>query len=432
MLDIKFIRQNPQIAREAVVKKGFDVDVDQLLRFDDQYRAILAELESMRARQNEFSKKIAQLSPADREQGLADMKVLSADIAAKEEDLKNFKVQLDELMLGLPNLPIDDVPVGADESGNIVVKTEGEKPQFDFEPKDHESLGKLLDLIDIERAAKTSGSRFSILKNQLVMLEFALVRFALEILQDEGFTSVIVPQLVNERTMLGAGYLSQGEDEIYKTQDDLYLIGTSEQAIAGMHQDEVLDEKDLPKKYAGFSTCFRREAGSYGKDVKGILRQHQFDKVEMFVFCAPEKSKEMHQYLVGIEERIVRELGLPYRLVRMCTGDLGLPAADKYDIECFMSGQNQYRETHSCSHCTDFQARRLNIRMKSKDGKVELLHTLNGTAVAIGRMLIAIIENCQQKDASIVVPKVLVPYCGFEKIERKLTDEAKFEKKKIE
>ena len=432
MLDIKFIRQNPQRVREAVVKKGLDVDIDRLLQLDSQYRAVLAEVEEMRAQQNEFSRRIADLPPAEREQGLADMKVLSNEIDARQEDLRNLKAQLDELMLMVPNLPAEDVPVGKDESENKVVKVEGEKPHFDFEPKDHEALGKLLDLIDLERAAKTSGSRFSILKNQLVILEFALVRFALDLLQEEGFTLLVVPQLINETTMLGAGFLPYGEDEIYRTQDNLYLIGTAEQTIVGMHQSEIIPEKELPKKYAGFSTCFRREAGSYGKDVKGIFRQHQFDKVEMFIFCSPEDSQKMHQYLVGLQEKIVRALKLPYRVVRMCTGDLGMPAADKYDIECFLPGQDRYRETHSCSNCTDFQARRLNIRLRRKDGKVELVHTLNGTAIAIGRMLIAILENYQQKDASIAIPEVLRSYCGFEKIQRVLSEDATFKHKKIE
>jgi len=322
-------------------------------------------------------------------------------------------------MLQIPNLPLDDVPFGKDERENVVSKEWGEKTKFDFKPKNYLEIAENLDLIDLKRAAKTSGTRFSFLKREAALLEFALVNLAFENLIPEGFVPVIPPFMIKPEPFRGMGYLERGAEEVYYLpKDDLYLIGTAEQIIGPMHMDEVLDEKELPKRYVGFSSCFRREAGSYGKDTKGIFRVHQFDKVEMFSFCRPEKSKEEHLLFLKMEEKLMQALEIPYRVVQMCTGDLGDPAAAKYDLEAWLPSEDRYRETHSTSNCTDFQSRRLNIRYKGKDGKLDFVHTVNGTAFAIGRTLIAIIENYQQKDGSVVVPEVLQKYCGFKEIKK--------------
>jgi len=298
----------------------------------------------------------------------------------------------------------------------VVLRNWGKTKDFDFEPHDHVTIGKNLGLIDIERGAKVSGARFYYLKKEAVLLELALVRWVMELLAKRGFVPIIPPVLVKGQIMEGGGYLPTGEEEIYKTtRDDLYLVGTSEQSILGLYSAEILEENRLPLRYAGFSSCFRREAGSYGKDVRGIFRVHQFDKVEMFSFSAPEKSWEELEFFLSLEEEIMRSLKLPYQVVVMCTGDLGPPAAKKYDIEAWMPGQGRYRETHSTSNCTDFQARRLNIKYR-RGKENRFLHTINGTAVAIGRTLIAILENYQNEDGSVTIPEVLRPYLGIDKI----------------
>jgi seryl-tRNA synthetase len=286
------------------------------------------------------------------------------------------------------------------------------------EAKNYMDIGESLDLIDTERAGKVSGSRFGYIKGSLALLEFALIKLVMDTVVKEGFTPVIPPVMVKDQMARGTGYFeATDETEAYYLQEDkMYLVGTSEQSIVAMHSDEILNEKDLPIRYVGFSTCFRREAGSYGKDTRGILRVHQFDKLEMVIFSAPEQSKGEHKLLLQMEEKLMKVLGLPYQVINICTGDLGRPAASKYDIECWLPSEKKYRETHSTSNCTDFQARRLNIRYRDKSGKVGFVHTLNGTAFAIGRILIMIMENYQQKDGSIKVPKVLQKYCGFKVI----------------
>ncbi len=292
----------------------------------------------------------------------------------------------------------------------------GRTPKFIFhQPKDYMELGESLDLIDIERAGKVSGSRFGYIKGDLALLEFALIKLVTDTVKKDGFVPVIPPVLLKDQMARGTGYFEAADEKeaYYLPEDKMYLTGTSEQSLVSMHAGEILNEKDLPLRYVGFSTCFRREAGSYGKDTKGILRVHQFDKLEMVIFSKPEDSKDEHQLLLSIEEKLMRLLGLPYQVINICTGDLGRPAAAKYDIEAWLPSENKYRETHSTSNCTDFQARRLNIRYRDKSGKVNFVHTLNGTAFAIGRILIMIMENYQQKDGSIKVPKVLQKYCGF-------------------
>jgi seryl-tRNA synthetase len=316
----------------------------------------------------------------------------------------------------IPNPPLPEVPEGRDETENVVVREVGEEPIFDFVPKDYMKVSERLDIIDTKRAAKVSGSRFGYLKGDLVLLEFALVRLAMDILTKEGFIPVIPPVMLNHKAMDGMGYLTRGGSEVYQVEkDDLYLVGTSEQSIGAMHMDEILDQRDLPRRYVGFSTCFRREAGSYGKDTK---------EAEMFSFCEPEKSRDEHDFILAMEEKLVRILGIPYRVVQMCSGDLGDPAADKRDIECWMPGMGEYRETHSCSNCTDFQARRLKVRYRAREqgpgqAKLRFVHTLNGTAYAIGRMIIAIIENFQQADGTVLIPDALKGFmAGIESIGR--------------
>ena len=420
MLDIKFIRNNPQIVKEGCRKKQVKVDVDKLLELDKKRRETLQALEEMLAQKNRASKIISQTKNEKEKQKLIlKMQELDKNSERLNKNLKELDKEFNDLMLKIPNLPLEDVPVGKDERGNVVLKEEGEKLKFDFQPKNYLELGEKLDLIDIKRAAKTSGTRFGFLKNEAVLLEFALINFAFETLIKEGFTPVIPPFLIKPEPFRGMGYLERGEEEVYYLpKDNLYLIGTAEQIIGPMHVNEIFEEKDLPKRYLGFSSCFRREAGSYGKDTKGIFRVHQFDKVEMFSFCQPQKSREEHLFFLAMEEKLMQALKISYRVVQMCTGDLGDPAAAKYDIEVWLPSENRYRETHSTSNCTDFQARRLNIRYREKLGKLNFVHTINGTAFAIGRTLIAIIENYQQKDGNILVPEVLQKYLLFNRIRR--------------
>jgi seryl-tRNA synthetase len=325
---------------------------------------------------------------------------------------------LNELLYQVPNLPFDDVPVGKDETENVVLREWGKKPEFNFKFKDYLILAENLDLIDVKRAAKTSGTRFGFLKREAAILEFALINFVFDMLVPEGFIPVVPPVMIKPEPFRGMGYLERGAEEVYFIpKDNLYLIGTAEQIIGPMHMDEIFKEEDLPKRYIGFSSCFRREAGSYGKDTRGIFRVHQFDKVEMFSFCKPEDSIREHHFFLSLEEKLMQSLKIPYRVVQMCTGDLGDPAAAKYDIEAWIPSQGRYRETHSTSNCTDFQARRLNIKYRDKKTrKLKFVHTINGTAFAIGRTIIAIFENYQQKDGTILIPEVLQKYTGFEKI----------------
>ena len=418
MLDIKFIRENPQKVQQGAAKKQIKIDIDELLTQDKKKREILGELEGLRAEQNKISDKVSKEKNENNKKKLIDQaQKIREKTKVLEAKLKKVSEKLDQLMRKIPNLPLDEVPVGKDDSENKILRKVGDLPKFDFKPKDHLELGEALDLIDVKRAGKTSGSRFGFLKREAAQLEFALINFGLEILLKHGFILVLPPVMLKPEMMEGMGYVERGGEEIYfLKKDNLYLVGTAEQIIGPMHADETFELKDLPKRYVGFSSCFRREAGSYGKDTKGILRVHQFDKLEMFTFAHPDKSKEEHELMLSIEEELMQALKLPYQVINICTGDLGDPAAKKYDIEAWMPGQNKYRETHSTSNCTDFQARRLNIRFKNKKGKLEFVHMLNGTALAMGRMIIVIMENYQQKDGSIIIPDVLQKYMGIKKI----------------
>ncbi|HUS60190.1 MAG TPA: serine--tRNA ligase [Nevskiaceae bacterium] len=407
MLDINLIRENPKKVTEGTKNKGCDSKiVNRVLKVDETRRQLIAEVERWRQQRNKLSKK-------DVEKG----KKIKEMLRRLEPDLRAVEEQLQNLLAKIPNLPADDVPVGKDESGNVEIKKWGKPKKFTFKPKSHFELGESLDLIDTKRAAKVSGTRFGYLKNEAVWLELALVRLAFETLTKEGFKPVIPPVMISLNSMKGMGYLEHGgqEDMYVLDKDNLVLVGTSEQAIGPMHKDEVFQKDELPRRYIAFSTCFRREAGSYGKDTKGILRVHQFNKVEMFSFVKPKDSDKEHEYLLSLEEKLMKTLKLPYRVVKMCTGDLGAPVARKYDIEAWFPSEKSYRETHSTSTCTDFQARGLNIKFKKKEGNLGFIHTLNGTVFS-ERPILAILENYQQKDGSVLVPEVLQKYTGFKKI----------------
>jgi len=412
-MDLKFIRQNKQLVIDGCRKKRVKVDIDKIITLDEGRRELMGRIENLRAEQNKMGKK-----PSPEE--INRLKQTKTDLKSAEEELEKIEPELMYLVHLVPNMPLSEVIEGQSEADNVVLREVGQKPRFSFTPKDYLALNEKLDLIDTERAAKVAGSRFGYLKNEAVLLEFALMQLALEVITKNDFIPVLPPVMVNEKAMSAMGYLDRSGDEIYKTQDDLYLVGTSEQSVGPMHMDEIFAYNPpaggLPRRYVSFSTCFRREAGSYGKDVKGIIRVHQFDKMEMFVFCRPEDSTKEHQLLLSLEEKLMQLLKIPYRVLDICTADLGDPAAAKYDLEAWMPGQNQYRETHSTSNCTDFQAQRLNVRFRDQDGKINFVHTLNGTAFAVGRLLIAIIENYQQKDGSIMVPKVLQKYIRIKKI----------------
>jgi seryl-tRNA synthetase len=407
MLDLKLIRRDPDAVRTALARRGPDVAerVDEVLRLDERRRELLPQVEALRARQNEASKAIgaAKAQGGDASVAIAEMQDVAADAKRLGEELAAVEAELDAALRTLPNLPD---PTAADE--DTVVREVGE-PAIPVEPpKDHLELAG--DRIDMERAARLSGSRFAYLKGDLVLLELALVRWAMEKVGAEGFEPVIPPVLVREEALFGTGMLPDTEQQIYRLpEDDLYLVGTSEVALASLHAGEILADADLPRRYAGFSPCFRREAGAAGKDTRGIFRVHQFDKVEMFSFVRPEDSAEEHERLLRIEEEILQELGIPYRVVNIAVDDLGASAAKKYDNEGWLPSQRQYRELTSTSNTTDFQARRLDIRYRPEGQKGPAhLHTLNGTAVAVGRTIIALLENGQQPDGSVRLPEALV------------------------
>ncbi len=415
MIDIKFLLKNPEKVKTALKNRGVDLDVDRLVSLEEERKKLLQEVENLRKEQNDISPKVK-----DNPELLSKAKELKASLKGKEDVLDKTEQEFKKNFSLLPNIPLDDVPVGNSEIDNKIIREWGKVPKFNFQIKDHAELGKEWDLIDIERAAKVSGARFTYLKNELALIEFALVQLAFDILLKEGFVPVIPPILIRDEMMKSMGYVDTEADfaeRYYLEKDKLFLVGTAEQSIGPMHQGEIL--KDLPKRYVAFSTCLREESGSYGKDTKGIFRLHQFDKLEMFSFARPEDSEKEHLFLLSLEEKMMQALKLPYRVVHLCTGDMSRPSASTYDIETWFPSQNRYRETHSVSNCTDFQSRRLNIRFKDNEGKTEFVHMLNGTAFAMVRMLIAIIENYQRKDGRIDVPRALQKYLGFKIIPKK-------------
>lgn len=420
MLDIKLIREQPEKIKEGIGKKGADIIlVDKVLELDGKKRNLLQEIETVRAKKNTAEKKI--MKEKDRDGIMKVLKEAKIFLSGKEKEFEQVEEEYKKTMSLIPNPPLDNVPEGRDEKGNVVIRQVGQKPKFNFTPQDYLSLAEKLDIIDTKRASKISGSRFGILKGGAAILEIALVKFVFDKLTKKGFIPIIPPVLIKPGPFWGMGYLDRGAEEVYYLpKDDLYLVGTSEQMIGPMHMNEVFEEEDLPRRYVSFSSCFRREAGSYGKDTKGILRVHQFDKTEMFVFSKPEDSIKEHEFLLSIEEEIMKDFKIPYQVLQICSGDLGDPAVAKYDIEAWLPGQNngkgEYRETHSTSNCTDFQSRRLDIKFKNKNtGKNELVHTINGTALS-GRPIIAIIENYQTKEGRVKIPKILWRYTNGIKV----------------
>jgi seryl-tRNA synthetase len=412
MLDLKLIREDPDGVRAALARRGPDAvgGLDRVIELDRRRRELLPQLEGLRAQQNDANARIRAASDAsEREQEIAAMRLVAARAKELERELGEVEGELLEALAPLPNLPDPTAAPGPEDE---LVREVGAVRELDFPPRDHLELAG--EMIDMDRAARLSGARFAYLKGDLVMLELALVRWVLEKLRDAGFEPVIPPVLVRERALYGTGFLPDTEQQIYTLpEDELFLVGTSEVALASLHDSEILDREQLPLRYAGFSPCFRREAGAAGKDTRGIIRVHQFDKVEMFSFVAPEESAQEHERILAIEEQILGELELPYRVLNIAVGDLGNSAAKKYDCEAWIPSQGRYRELTSCSNTTDYQARRLNIRVRgdqSPPTRTRALHTLNGTAVAVGRTIVALLENGQRADGSVELPRALLPY----------------------
>ncbi len=414
MIDLAILRTDPDRVRASLAQRGTSVDVDRLVELDERIRALRHEADELRAEQKRAGQEIRNLSAEDKPAAIA----RAGELGDRQKELSAEADDLDDefraLWIQIPNFAHESAAEGLTDEDNVPVATVGDIPTFDFEIRDHLDLGESMGVIDVETAAKVSGSRFSYLLGQAVFLELGLVRFALDMLAGEGFTPVAPPVLVREQAMFGTGFFPEAREQVYAIpEDDLYLVGTSEVSLASLHADSILERDELPLRYAGFSTCFRREAGTYGKDTRGIFRVHQFDKVEMFSFVPEERSWDEHEYLHSLERRLVDALELPYQVVNVAAGDLGGSAAKKYDIEAWIPSQETYREITSCSNTTDFQARRLKIRTRGESGN-DFVHTLNGTAIAVGRTILAIMENHQQADGTVRLPEALVPYVGFE------------------
>jgi seryl-tRNA synthetase len=427
MLDIKFVRKNSEIVKDNLKKRG-DLDkiswIDDLLSYDTMWRKLLTEINAVRKRRNEITREIGALKKAEKDiaEKVKEAEKIPHKLGRLTQKIHQYREKIDYILLRLPNLIHNTVPVGKNESDNVELRRWGTIPRFDFKPRDHIELSLKLDLIDLERAAKVAGSRFYYLKNELVQMNYALMNYALDFIEKKGFTLIQPPYAITRKAIGGAVALSDFEDMIYKVEnEDLYLIATSEHAILAMHMNELLNEKNLPLRYAGISPCFRKEAGAHGRDTKGIFRVHQFEKIEEFVYCVPEDSWIEHENLLSYAEEILQKLKIPYRVVNVCSGDLGTVAAKKYDIEAWLPGQNKFREVVSCSNCASYQAVRSRIRYRDKsDEPTNYVHTLNSTLLAAERTMIAIIENNQQTDGSIIIPEVLIPYMhDMIKIERK-------------
>jgi seryl-tRNA synthetase len=416
VIDVNLLRENPESVKSSQRARGRDESiVDQVVEADSARRKALAEFETLRAQQNAHSKLVAQAVKEDKANLVASAQELAGQVKAANESANQAAEILEKLIWQIENVVLEGVPAGG-EKDFVVLKEVGEKPNFSFEPKDHVALGESLDIIDIERGAKISGSRFYFLKGWGARLELALMSLALDKASAAGFTALITPTLVRPEVMAGTGFLGEHSDEIYYLPaDDLYLTGTSEVALAGYHSDEIIDLEAGPKRYAGWSTCYRREAGSHGKDTRGILRVHQFNKLEMFSYIKPEDAEQEHAKLLAFQEEMLQACGLPYRVIDTAAGDLGSSAARKFDAEAWVPTQGDYRELTSTSNCTTYQARRLNVRYRTEDGKTAIAATLNGT-LATTRWLVAIIENHQQADGSVVIPEALRPYLGGQEV----------------
>lgn len=419
MLDIKFIRENPELIKEAARKKHVNFSVDELLIVDGERVTLLAEVERMRAEQNDFSDKIARSQdPSERNRMIEEMRGVKEGLIQKEEALRAVVERWKALMVQVPNVPDVTVPEGDSDEGNVEVRKWGDPTQFSFKAQSHVDLMLKHDMVDFERGTKVAGFRGYFLKNDGVLLNNAISQLALKHFTGKGFSPMIVPSLVRRETFMGTGYLPQGEDDLYKTQDGDYLAGTGEVATMGYYMDEVIDKSKLPIKFLAYSPCFRREAGSHSKDVKGLIRVHEFMKWEQVVLCeaSHETSVNYHEEITKNSEEFLQLLGLPYHVVVNCGGDLGLGQVKKYDIEVWVPGEGKYRETHSASYFHDFQTRRLNTRYRDDDGKLKFVHSLNNTAIAAPRILVSVIENYQNEDGTIRVPEALVPFIGKEVI----------------
>lgn len=421
MLDLRLIRRDPDRVRLALKNRGYSFPLDELLKKDEEWRDTLSELQALKEKRNEVSKEVAVMKAKGEDPTplLSQMKEVSDRIKELEKKTSSLEDEIRNMLLLIPNIPHDSVPVGSSEEDNVEVRRWGEPRKFDFEPKPHWEIGEKLDILDFERGSKLAESRFTVLKGLGAKLERALINFMLDLHTTEhGYIEIFPPFLVNPRAMFGTGQLPKFEQELYKCRDDeLYLIPTAEVPLTNLFMDEVLPPGSLPIYVTAYTACFRREAGSYGKDIRGIIRQHQFNKVELVKFSEPEKSYDELEKMVNDAEEVLRRLGLPYRVVLLCTGDMGFTSAKTYDIEVWMPGQGKYREISSCSNCEDFQARRANIRYKpSPQEKPRYVHTLNGSGVAVGRTFAAILENYQQEDGSVVIPEALVPYMGGIKV----------------
>ncbi len=423
MLDPKYIRDHVAEVRENIRRRRMQVDVDGYLATEEDRLALLKEVEELRRERNEVAQSMASATPESRPALIERGKAIKESLNEKEERLQSLELRVRELLLQFPNMTHPDAPEGGSDAENQEIARVGEIRPL-TSPKSHTELAEMHDLLDFERAAKVTGAKFYYVKRDLLILEQALILWTLQELRREGFIPMETPDLAKDEVLLGTGYQPRGnETQIYSIEGtDLSLVGTAEITIGGYHKDEILEEAQLPLKYVGLSHCFRTEAGSYGRESYGLYRVHQFNKVEMFVFCAPWQSEAIHEEIRRLEERLFTKLGIPYRVLNICTADLGGPAYRKYDLEAWMwgkkQGQGDWGEVTSASNCTDFQARRLNVRLRKNDGSLEYAHTLNGTAIALSRALIALLENGQEEDGSIRIPEVLQPFCGFARIER--------------
>ena len=418
MLDLKFIRENARAVEENCKNRGVEADVGLVVELADRRSELIQDLNELKQRQNQMAKSIGrERDEAERGRLIEESRAMKEQIPARETELHEVEERLRDEQLKIPNMTHPDSPIGKDDSENVEIRRWGGTPEFGFETRDHVEIGDLLGIIDFDAGAKTTGSKFYFLRGDAVLLELGLIRYALDIVTERGYEPTITPDLARDEALVGTGFIPRGpETQIYSVEDsDLSMIATAEITLAGQHTDEILDEDRLPLRYAGLSHCFRTEAGSHGRASRGLYRVHQFTKVEMFAFATPDQSEGIHQEMVEIEERIFQGLGLPYRVVDICTGDLGGAAYRKYDLEAWMPGRNDFGEVTSTSNTTDYQSRRLRIRYR-KDGRPQLLHTLNGTALAMSRALIALLEVYQQEDGSVELPEALIPYVGRERI----------------